>query len=165
MKLAALRNKVAATAERTREVRAEVGAKREERRVAAPIVVEPLVLDAEDARKAYTAADVERWLRDGTIALYGAKFVVPRWTVKQRTLAKNLLLAYGEDLVERSVEHYCQTWKDRVSKSRGRITGAPTISLLWAMREVVFAEVQVGPKVEPKNADEYRQDGSPDSGW
>ncbi len=157
---------MAATAERTREVRVEQEAKREERKAAAPIAVAPLVLAPEDARKAHTAADVERWLRDGTIALYGPKFVVPRWTVKQRTLAKNLLLAYGEDLVEKAVTHYCQSWIARVSKSRGRITGAPTISLLWAMREVVFAEVQVGPKVEPKNADEYRQDdGSPDSGW
>lgn len=146
-------------------MRAEQEAKRDERKAAAPIAAEPLVLDAEEPRRACNAADVERWLREGTVALYGPKFVVPRWTVKQRTLAKNLLLAYGEELVERAVEYYCQTWRDRVNKSRGRITGAPTINLLWAMREVVFAEVQVGPKVEPKNADEYRQDGSPDSGW
>lgn len=154
-----------AVAERTREVRAEVAERRAVTAAVAPLpVADRFELAADEPRKP-KASDVERWLREGTAAIYGPKFIVPRWTVKQNALAKRLLDDYGAELVKKAVDHYCQTWQDRVKQSRGRITGAPTISLLWAMREVVFAEAQVGPKVEPRNTDEYRKDDSPDSGW
>ncbi len=167
IKLAALRQKAAAQAEATRQVRAEVEVKREERKatqsVAQPLVLEPSAPKA----KPVTATQVEAWFKAGLQELYGPAFVVSRWTVKEKSLAKRLLEDYGSDLVEKAVKSYCQDWDKLVKRSRGRLNGAPTFGLFWAMRNEIFGSVQVGKRqVAAKNSDEYTDDdGSPDAGW
>jgi hypothetical protein len=166
-KLEALRQKVVSQAQQTKQVRAEVEAKREERKAVQSVAREPLHLDNEPAKKKVNATQVERWFSDGVKEIYGPTFVVARWTVPQKALAKRLLDEYGADLVEKAVFSYCKGWEAMVKKSRGRLVGAPTLGLFWSMRETVFAEVQVGKRqVAAKNSDEYTDDdGSPDAGW
>jgi hypothetical protein len=131
---------------------------------------EPLVLAAPLGGPEIPAnsTDVERWFRMGLSDLFGPKYIVPKWTVKQRKLAKDLLGIYGRELTKLAVEYYCSNWNEMVNQSRGRLSGAPTVNLFWSMRERLFAEVQNGKTVivAPKNRDEFRSDdGSPESGW
>lgn len=174
--LSKLRARITKVAENTRQVRAEVEQKREERKVEPfsrrpPAPVLTLVpVEAETARvapkRAVTAHAVEAWFKSGLVELFGPSFVVPKWTVKQKTLAKWLLEQYGPELTEKGVSYFFENWNGLVKSSRGRLSGAPTVNLLWAMRERIFADVQSGKKqVDPANKDEFRKDDSPDSGW
>lgn len=116
--------------------------------------------------KSVNASAVEDWFRYGLSALFGQTFIVPKWTVKQKTLAKWMLEQYGPELTQAGVVYFCDNWNNLVRSSRGRLSGAPTVNLLWAMRERIFADVQSGKKqVDPANKDEFRKDDSPDSGW
>ena len=166
VKLAALRQKVTAQAEATRQVRAEVEAKREQRKAAQPIAP-PLVLEAPVLKQDKpNATQVEAWFKEGLRELYGPTFVVARWTVKEKSLAKRMLEDYGSDLVHKAIISYCQDWDQLVNRSRGRLNGTPTFGLFWAMRNEIFGSVQVGKRqVAAKNSDEYTDDGSPDAGW
>lgn len=166
VKLAALRQRAAVQAEATRQVRAEVEAKREARKatqsVAPPLVLEP----SAPKEKPVTATQVEAWFKAGLQELYGPTFVVARWTVKEKALAKRLLEDYGPELVDKAIKAYCQDWEGLVKRSRGRLNGTPTFGLFWAMRNEIFGSVQVGKRqVAAKNSDEYTDDGSPDAGW
>ena len=165
-------------AENTQQVRAEVEAKREERkaqqpftrRPPAPVLTlvpdEPVESKPKRASKSVTASAVEAWFKSGVSELFGPTFIVPKWTVKQKTLAKWLLEQYGPELTQAGVVYFCDNWNNLVKSSRGRLSGAPTVNLLWAMRERIFADVQSGKKqVDPANKDEFRKDDSPDSGW
>ena len=163
-KLAALRARVVAKAAETKAVKVEVEAKR----VVMRREPAPMQLIAPERVHPVKASSVEQWFKEELKELYGADFIVPKWTVKQNTLAKRLLTDYGSDLTEAAVRQFCKGWRDLVKGSRGRISGSPTISLLWSMRERVFADVQNGKKSAalPVNSDEYRaDDGSPDEGW
>ena len=162
-KLAALKAKVAAKAAETKAVKVEV----EAARVAKRLVVVPVQSIASERGKQVKASSVERWFKEELLELFGPDFIVPKWTVKQNALAKRLLSDYGSELTEAAVRQFCKGWRDLVKGSRGRISGSPTISLLWSMRERIYAEVQNGKKtVLPVNSDEYRDDdGSPDAGW
>ena len=173
-KLASLRAKVRTVSENTLRVREEVSERRLEKIKLAPApfaaAPESLVLLAplDDRQIPSNSTDVERWFRVGLADLVGAGYIVPKWTVKQRKLAKDLLGIYGRDLVKSAVEYYCSNWNEMVQHSRGRLSGAPTVNLFWSMRERIFAEVQNGKTVivAPKNRDEFRSDdGSPESGW
>jgi hypothetical protein len=166
VKLAALRQKAAAQAEVTRQVKAEVEAKREERKVTQS-VAQPLVLEPTAPKpKAVTATQVEAWFKEGLCELYGPTFIVAKWTLKDKALGKRLLSEYGADLVQKAIKSYCQDWDQLVKRSRGRLNGTPTLGLFWAMRNEIFGSVQVGKRqVAAKNSDEYTDDGSPDAGW
>lgn len=172
--LSKLRARVAKVAENTRQVRAEVEVKREERKVEpfsrrppAPVLtLVPVEAEKVVRKRAVTASTVEDWFKGGLTVLFGPSFIVPKWTVKQKTLAKWLLDQYGAELTESGVSYFCENWQNFVKSSRGRLSGAPTVNLLWAMRERIFADVQSGNKqVDPANKDEFRKDDSPDSGW
>ena len=178
-KLLALRNKVSKSIERTQKVKAEVEAKRASKKVVHEKVPEKkdlldkmgqVQVSRTVVRRKVNATAVEGWFKDGIRKLYGDNFVIPYWTVKQKTLAKRLLGIYGEDLVRDAVEHYCSNWPKMVQESRGRIKGAPTINLLWSIREWMFAEVQEAGKanaqLSPKNSDEFiEEEKSPTIGW
>lgn len=165
-RLGALRRRAASVQDKTKQVKVEVTEKRAKAKAKAPVV---------DFKKAVVkvkpinSLDVEQWFRDGIWELYGRKFIIPSWTVKQKTLAKRLLTAYGPELTQSAVAMLCSGWNDMKRKSRGRLSGAPTINLLWGMRERVYADVQnvgVEDDQSPENSDEYREgDGGSDIGW
>lgn len=126
-------------------------------------------------QKKPNSKDVEKWFREGIWSLFGRKFIVPAWPAScgQRALSLKLLENYGTDLTKRAVMLFCQTWDQRVRESGGRLSGAPTVNLLWAMRERVFAEVQTQdrkPEADTRpggrDSDEFREDDSgPGLGW
>lgn len=105
---------------------------------------------------------------------YGAEFVVAAWTVKQRVLVKNMFRQYGFAMTLQAVEYYHAEWDYITLSSRGRISGTPTVNLLWGMREQIFSDIQTGAKSfrdklsnHSARRDEYRDgDGTePKVGW
>ena len=103
-KLAALRAKVKKSRDRTETVRKEQVAKRASRPKPKPKA------ESKPVEKKINSVDVEGWFRAGIFELYGNKFIVPPWTVKQRSLAKKLLGIYGPDLTEKAVKLFCEDW-------------------------------------------------------
>lgn len=168
-KLKALKAKAKASKEATDKARVESQERRSKRKPPPKVGTEEYEAATYRSRKRVSATHVEAWFRESLFDLYGRKFVIPKWTMKQKTLAKRLLEAYGGDLVREAVDHFFKTWDNMVANSKGKLTGAPTVSLLWGMRERVFADVQnKGRKagVARKDTDEFREDGdSPDVGW
>lgn len=124
-------------------------------------------------QKKPNSKDVEQWFREGIWAMFGRKFVIPPWPANsnQRGLALKLLEDYGVRLTKDAVMLFCQTWDRRVRDSGGRLTGRPTINLLWGMREQIFGEVQTKDRkpeasATGKDSDEYRErEGRPRIGW
>ena len=164
-KLLALRKKALASKAKTEDARAERQAKKAKKK-APPRLSE--MTPSQRRGKTVNSTHVEAWFREGVVGIYGRNFVIPKWTVKQRKLAKMLLETYGESLVKNAVVHFCKTWDTMVRDSRGRLSGAPTVNLLWGMRERVFADVQNKDRkiVARKDSDEFKGDeGAPDVGW
>jgi hypothetical protein len=164
VKLSKLRRKVREVSEQTKQTHEEVTQKRAAKRV----VQKRPEAESEPRPKPVNTVDVERWFREGIFALYDRPLILSRWGVKERALAKKLLKTYGDDLTKRTVEHFCREWPDLLKRSRGRISGVPTVMLLWAMRDSVFSDVQLGAvkPADPARTDEYREDeDSPDAGW
>jgi hypothetical protein len=167
-RLSVLRRKVRKVKEETQKTHTEVTEKRAKAKAKAkPAKPEGVVHEL--PKKPINSVDVEQWFRNGIWDLYGTKFIIPSWTVKQRTLAKKLLGVYGPSLTKKAVELLCSDWKKMVRNSRGRLSGAPTVNLLWGMRERIYADVQnegIKDSVAPENSDEYRESGdNNDVGW
>lgn len=179
-KLQRLRNLAKNKQAETQQIHDEQVAKRAKRKKTKP--VEPMLVQPEPVEpppKKVNSVDVEKWMRQGIYDLYGKRFIIPRWNVKQRTLAKKLLQIYGADLTEKAVKYYCDDWANLVQRSKGKIYGAPTINLLWGMRETIFAQVQnaelmnrqnstlADEKQSKVNSDEYNaeNDKSKGLGW
>lgn len=164
LKLSRLRQKVREVSDQTKQTHEEVTRKRAAKRTV-PKKSEP---ESDPRPKPVNTVDVEQWFREGIFALYEKPLILSRWGVKERALAKKLLKTYGPDLTKRTVEHFCRSWPDLLKRSRGRISGVPTVTLLWAMRDSVFSDVQLGAvkPADPARTDEYREDDdSPDAGW
>jgi len=110
------------------------------------------------------------WFKDALLRLNGKQFIISPWTVKQKKLAKDLLKIYGAPLVKKAVDWFCDNWGEIVDKSRGRLRGAPSIGLLWSMREMVFGEVQGAHNGRRRPSggrgfDEWKDDGGNVVGW
>lgn len=117
-----------------------------------------------------TASTVEKWFREALFELHQRRYVVSAWGVKQNTLAKKLLVEFGAELTQKAVNAFVLGWPDLVRGSRGRIQGEPTIQLLYAMRETIFARAQGIDQVsvvDVKNSDEFQDnsDDTPGVGW
>lgn len=125
---------------------------------------EPFVLSGASKINSET---VRGWFVSGVRKIRSDKHIVGRWTAKERKLARLLLDDYGSQLVEAAVAHFCANWKGYVDKSNGRLSGDPTVNLLWAMREQVFPVVQSPTPARVrarKNADEYDPESDSGSG-
>lgn len=175
-RLAALKAKVRKSKERTTTVHEEQVEKRavvaaKKAAVMGPPKKKEIRLTSQPApkEKPINSIDVEGWFRVGVRGLYGDSFIISPWTVKQRSLAKKLLTVYGPDLTRDAVEMFCSGWRSLVKNSRGRISGAPNVSLLWGMRERIYADVQNKGKeksMDPMNRDEFQEESSsPKIGW
>ena len=158
-----LRQKAKASIQKTKETKVEVAKKRASRpKVKAPV---------RDVPSPTNSKTVERWFQEEIRDLYGPRLLISAWAVKERTLAKKMLKEYGEDLSEKGVRHFCKSWPDMVSKSKGRLRGQPTMAFLWAARHTIFSEVQLlelGHKAgstSPADTDEYQASDDPAAGW
>jgi len=101
------------------------------------------------------------------------------WVWRQRDCANRLLKRYGAEVVKETVAWFCDNWQALKDASDGRLTGSPSINLLWASRERYFADAKAGVKpMKPKKrrprkkrkhmVGEYDAESaskSPDAGW
>lgn len=166
-KLLALKRRIEDVRQKTAEAKVEVKERRAKAREQKAEKFSLDVQEQEKPKKVVNSRNVKQWFDDGLLRLYGPQFIVPkRWTVPQQALAKRMLEDYGEDLVEKAVGYFCDSWQETVRKSRGRIGGCPSVNLLWAMRDIVFTEAQTGKTASAKDSDEYAGDkGLPKIGW
>lgn len=66
------------------------------------------------------------------------------WTWAEKNCAQRLLEHYGEDVVKETVEWFCDNWQGMVDESNGRLSGAPSVKLLWASRDRIFVDAKLG---------------------
>ena len=124
---------------------------------------------------------VQSWFREGITRRIRWSVTLPLnddwWRGKQRFLAKKLLAAFEGELVKKAIFYLCDNWEEMVKGSAGRLTGIPTIELLWASRDRIFADAERGrPYVSPtkrtmrhpsQDSDEYKdvEDDAVGHGW
>ena len=173
MRLAVLRDKVAKTKKKTEAAHATKLKKKAARKSIPDFDLE-LTNGGQRPKKAVNSTEVKLWFREGLEELYGGKLTIPPdkvwWTVKEKNVANRLLEAYGEELVKKTVAYFCEHWMKIVSRSRGRISGRPDIKLLWAMRERIFADAELGVVPEQgkklsRDSDEYEEGKPIGIGW
>lgn len=103
------------------------------------------------------------------------------WCWREKSCAEKLLKHYGPKVVEKTVAWFCDNWQGLMDASDYRLTGAPTINLLWVSRERYFVDAKLGkkpkaPKKHKRNPSgkklhmvgEYNAESaskSPDFGW
>lgn len=184
-KLSALKRRVKAQQEKTKEIHDEQRRKRVLRNVKTGKMAPPRVEEMREwglsspdpkPKKKANSADVERWFREALFELKGRKYVISQWSGKQKATANRLLKTYGDELVEKAVKLFVESWPQRMARSRGRLYGEPTIMLLYGMRDEIFAEAQevttkpavYVPNMRSKHSDEYDENASKDEskvGW
>lgn len=127
-------------------------------------------------KKVVNSNAVRDWFREGIDRNYGHKvtnhFGGEGWKArgKQGKLAKKLLEEHGPDMVKKAVDYLCDHWEVLRENSKGKLTGMPTVALLWAMKETVIADIELGriPRRRPKKhmVGEYTGRGNmPKVGW
>ena len=98
----------------------------------------------QNAKKRLNSTKVQRLMRECLEEAYGDTVTIPGnrewWGVKERTLAKKLLEMYGWDEVEKAVKYMCVNWEKMVDASDGILRGIPTINILFASRNIIFAD-------------------------
>lgn len=125
--------------------------------------------------------DVREWFREGIIKRLSWSVTLPAndkwWGGKQGLLSRKLLDAYDGELVKKAIFYLCDNWEDMVRDSGGRLSGLPTIELLWSIRDRIFPEAERGRQyVSPRKRtvptrelppDEYRvvEGGKVGHGW
>lgn len=107
--------------------------------------------DGQTPNGVLNSTHVQGWFKESLLEKYGDAFIVAPWTRQQQKLAKDLLALYGGDLVRRAVAFLVASWDALVEGSNERLSGVPSVNLLYAMRERVFGDVQTGRKpLRPK---------------
>lgn len=96
------------------------------------------------------------------------------WGIEEITCANKLLKHYGAEIVEKTVEWFCDNWQGIMDNSNGRLSGAPNVRLLWVSRDIFFVDAKLGyvpgrkkKKVKKHMVGEYdpELDGSTKVGW
>ena len=87
------------------------------------------------------------WL--GTKKHGDKKYGQMTWVWDQKNCAERLLKAYTPEEVEKTVAWFCDNWQAMMDASDNRLSGAPTVNLLWVSRERIFADAALGkvPKI------------------
>ena len=145
-----LKRFAAERAEQSAQRGAAVQAKRAAKRVA-PVEPEQAAAAAEAAavpdfsvagkpkRRPVNTVDVERWWRAAMEATFTVRARHVAWGPRERVLAKQLLLLYGPEAVERGLAEWIAAWSDHLGVVDGRLPPLPTLQLLWAMRQEVWS--------------------------
>lgn len=161
-----LRERAERTRKRTNAAKIAAAERREDRK--ATIAFDNLAPPppGQTAKAVLNSDHVEVWFHDALLGKYGKDFIVARWTLVQKKLAKDLLAVYGGELVQRAIEFFVASWDAIVANSNGRLSGTPSINLLFAMRERIFGDVQQGKEplqsADKRGSREHR--GPSDSG-
>lgn len=98
--------------------------------------------------------DVQTWMREAMDRNNPDWLVVKKenwtergqtwWTWAEKNCAERLLEHYGADVVKNTIDWYCDNWQAMVDSSRGSLSGAPSIKLLFSSRDRMFADAKLG---------------------
>lgn len=66
------------------------------------------------------------------------------WAWKEKGCAERLLKHYGPEVVEKTVDWFCDNWQAMKDASCGKLYGAPTVCFLWSSRERIFPAAKEG---------------------
>jgi len=130
-------------------------------------------------RKRLNSTDVQNWFREGIVLHVDSNTTIPPnnlwWGGRERKNAVMLLEAYDGELVRKAVLWLCEYWSEMVKSSGGRLSGLPTVGLLWVIRDRVFPLAEKGEAFKPyspaksvlsRDVDEYYEDAMSDGdGW
>lgn len=167
-KLKILARRIRETKQNTKEVRKEVKTKRERRRAKNRSIAQEFGFPSEvptPKKKRINAKTVEGWFK-GYKREYLGISNHGKWTVKQLTLGKRLLKEYGDDDVKEAVKYMCEKWDQILANTS--LNGVPNVSLLWGMRESIFAYVETGKdffKQNKTDIDEFVEEGDNEMSW
>lgn len=70
------------------------------------------------------------------------------WTWREKGCAERLLKLYGPEVVEKVVKWFVKNWQAMKDRSDGKLTGAPTVNLLWVSRERIVPDAIAGVEIE-----------------
>ena len=129
---------------------------------------EPKKKSKKKPKKPGLTVALEDWFKTQVYLVYGQDIITKKWGVKERTLAKKLVEAYGKDLTESVIKSFIEQWPQMVVQSRGRLYGLPTINFLWSTQDRFFGQAQIPnqPAVSPSRLDEYREEeDEEEDGW
>ena len=98
---------------------------------------------------------VQDWLISGILRNNRKWFVVKKdgewkeneqtwWVWGEKNCAERLLKHYGAEVVEKTVAWFCDNWQAMIDASDGRLSGAPSVKLLWVSRDRIFADAELG---------------------
>jgi DNA-binding transcriptional ArsR family regulator len=68
---------------------------------------------------------------------------VPKWYVKEKSVAKRLITHYGLDKVFKAVEYTFDNWEDLSERLRTQ-GPVPTIGFVSVFKDIVFTEMEIG---------------------
>ena len=125
-------------------------------------------IDFENLPKGATWEDVRDWFRIAVRKKFG-QVAVGRWKGHETQLAKDLLVDYGDELVEQAIAYVVQHWEELSVRLKLK-SAVPSIGMLWGYRDTIFGEVQVGKPIRyaRKGTFEYNKESageSPSAGW
>ena len=60
-----------------------------------------------------------------------------------------MLKHYGSDVLNRTIKWFVENWQAMKDRSEGKLTGSPTVTLLWVSRERIFADAEAGFPIRP----------------
>lgn len=80
---------------------------------------------------------------------FGAQEDQTWWTWKEKNCAQRLLKHYGSDVLNRTIKWFVENWQAMKDRSEGKLTGSPTVTLLWVSRERIFADAEAGFPIRP----------------
>lgn len=145
--MAFLRTRVREAAEASDKRAAEVRAKRAARKGATLPETEDVPdfdCTGEPKKRVPNATDVERWWHEGLVAAFDGRVPHEAWTVRQKVLAKKLLVTYGAEEVQRGIAETLATWTEHPGVTSGRLPTIPTFSLIYGMRVSIWGEESAG---------------------
>lgn len=93
------------------------------------------------------------------------------WGWKEKNCSERLLKLCGVENTKKIVEWYCENWQTIKDNSNGRVTGSPSVCLLWVCRDRFISDAVAGlklVKIEKKHTvGEYDADTArkPTVGW
>ena len=96
-----------------------------------------------DVSSKATVLDVEKAFREATMERLGFRALISAWDGVERSLARKLLDAYGDELTFKAIALFFERWEEFSFAKHDRLDEVPTLRRLWWVREKVFTAVQV----------------------
>lgn len=105
--------------------------------------------DGQTGKAVLNSKTVEGWFNAALLKRQGDDEYIPvKWGRREQGMANTLLKEYGDELLHRAIDLFVAKWGEIVDYSHGRLSGEPTINLLYSkrMRAQIFGELQGNAK-------------------